>query len=254
MVRGVTFCAPQTQSTAQGRHWSFPGLGSFRCANRLAKRIFAKWRIFSWCHCQKISKTLHVSAPSLPRHNSSTDLPSELPAELLSAPLVWVRCGDLVPPLQLLYDGPYAVLGRGPCSFTIRVGLRDEVVAVSHLKACTAADATPGSLRHRSRPPDSHPGGPAATKRVSFSYPLDLHLLFKRRHETVPELFSYPARRFLHAWDRRCHHKCHRRGTRPINGHRYRGWTSDLFSSQARPLTQSSLGTVYWAYLLCSWT
>jgi hypothetical protein len=33
------------------------------------------------------STTLHVSA-SLPRHNSSTDLPSELLAELLSAPLV----------------------------------------------------------------------------------------------------------------------------------------------------------------------
>jgi hypothetical protein len=31
-------------------------------------------------------KTLHVSAPSLPRHNSSTDLPSKLPAKLLSAP------------------------------------------------------------------------------------------------------------------------------------------------------------------------
>ncbi len=88
------------------------------------------------------SKTLHVSAPSLPRHNSSTELPSELPVELLSAPLVWVRRGGLVPPLQPLYDGPNAVLRRGPCSFTIRVGSRDEVIAVSHLKACTAADAT----------------------------------------------------------------------------------------------------------------
>jgi hypothetical protein len=39
---------------------------------------------------KKFSTTLHVSAPSLPRDNSSTDLPSELPAELLSAPLVWV--------------------------------------------------------------------------------------------------------------------------------------------------------------------
>jgi hypothetical protein len=28
---------------------------------------------------------------SLPRHNSSTQLPSKLPAELLSAPLIWVR-------------------------------------------------------------------------------------------------------------------------------------------------------------------
>jgi hypothetical protein len=62
----------------------------------------------------KFSKTLHVSAPSLPRHNSSTDLPSELPAELLSAPLIWVSWGSLVPPLQPLYDGPYAVLRHGP--------------------------------------------------------------------------------------------------------------------------------------------
>jgi transposase InsO family protein len=35
---------------------------------------------------KNFAKTLHVSAPSLPRHNSSTKLPSELPAELLSAP------------------------------------------------------------------------------------------------------------------------------------------------------------------------
>ncbi len=99
-------------------------------------------------------------------------LPSELPAELLSAPLVWVCRGSLVPPLQPLYDSPYAVLHRGPRSFTIRVGSRDEVVAVSRRKACTAADATPGSPRRRGRPPGSCPGGLAATKRVSFSDPL----------------------------------------------------------------------------------
>ncbi len=54
-------------------------------------------------------------------------------------------------------------------SFTIRVGSQDEVIAVSHLKACMAADATPGSLCCRGRPPGSHPSGPAATKWVSFS-------------------------------------------------------------------------------------
>jgi hypothetical protein len=37
---------------------------------------------------KNFSKTLHVSAPSLPRHNSSTNLPSKLPAEELSAPLM----------------------------------------------------------------------------------------------------------------------------------------------------------------------
>jgi hypothetical protein len=118
------------------------------------------------------AKNLHVSAPSLPRHNSSTELPSELPAELLSAPLVWVCRGGMVPPLQPLYDGPYEVLRHGPRSFTIRVRSRDEVVAVSHLKACTAADATPGSPRRRGRPPGLRLGGLAATKLVSFSDPL----------------------------------------------------------------------------------
>ncbi len=95
------------------------------------------------------SKTLHVPAVSLPRHNSSAQLPSELQADLLSAPLVWVHRGGVIPPLQLLYDGPYAVLR---C-----------------LKACTAVDATPGSPRHSGKPPGSHPGNPAATKQVSFS-------------------------------------------------------------------------------------
>ncbi len=103
---------------------------------------------------------------------STSDLPSELPAELLSTPLVWARRGGVVPPLQPVYDGPYAVLRRSPCSFTIRVRSQDEVVAVSRLKACTAVDATPGSLCRRGRPPGSRPGGPAATKRVSFSDPL----------------------------------------------------------------------------------
>ncbi len=118
------------------------------------------------------SKTLHVPAVSLPRHNSSAQLPEELPGDLLSAPLVWVCRRGVIPPLQLLYDGPYVVLRHRPRSFTIRVGSRDEVIAVSHLKACTATDATPGSPRRGSRPPGSHPGGPAATKQVSFLDPL----------------------------------------------------------------------------------
>jgi hypothetical protein len=101
---------------------------------------------------KNFSKTLHVPAVSLPRHNSSARLLDELPGDLLSAPLIWVRRGSVIPPLRLLYDGPYTVLRRGPRSFTIRVGSRDEVIAVSRLKACTAVDATPGSLRHRGRP------------------------------------------------------------------------------------------------------
>jgi hypothetical protein len=118
---------------------------------------------------KNFSKTLHVPAVSLPRHNSSAQLPDELPGNLLSAPLIWVHRGGVIPPLQPLYDSPYTVPRRGLRSFTIRVGARDEVITVSCLKACTAADATPGSPRRRGRPPGSHPGGSAATKQVSFS-------------------------------------------------------------------------------------
>jgi hypothetical protein len=106
------------------------------------------------------SKTLHVPAVSLPRHTSSAQLPDELPGDLLSAPLVWVRRGGIIPPLQPLYNGPYTVLRRGPRSFTILVRSQDEVITVSRLKACTAADAMPGSPRRRGRP---HPGSLAAT-------------------------------------------------------------------------------------------
>jgi hypothetical protein len=36
------------------------------------------------------------------------------------------------------------------------------------------------------------------------------------------------------------HHRCHRRGTRPVNGHCHRGWTSDLFFSWPRPELRES--------------
>jgi hypothetical protein len=89
-------------------------------------------------------KSLDAPAFSLPRHNSSRQLPSELPAELLNTRLVWVRRGGVVPPLNSLYDGPYAVLCRGPRAFTLQVGQREESIAVSRLKTCAAVDAMPG--------------------------------------------------------------------------------------------------------------
>jgi hypothetical protein len=50
-----------------------------------------------------------------------------------------------------------------------------------------------------------------------------LHLRPGRCHKTVPEPFSYQARRFLHARDQQRIHSLHRRGTRPVNRHRLRG-------------------------------
>jgi hypothetical protein len=77
-----------------------------------------------------------------------------------------------------------------------------------------------------------------------------LHLLLLRhRHKTVLKPFSYPARRFLHARDRRCLHSLHRRDTLPVNRQHPRGWTSDLFSSQLRP----ELGWSPVESWLCPW-
>jgi hypothetical protein len=196
------------------------------------------------------SKTLHVSAPSLPRHNSSTELPSELPAELLSTPLVWVRRGGQVPPLQPLYDSPYTVLCPAPCSFTIRVGSRDEVVPVSRLRlawprtprlaACVAA-ADCWACAQAVLPQPS--GCRFQTRRF-------LRLLLHRRcHGTMLEPFSYPARRFLHTWDQRRLHSLHKHGTRPNSEHCPKGWTSDLFSSQRKP----ELGGSPVEICLCLW-
>jgi hypothetical protein len=86
-----------------------------------------------------------------------------------------------VPPLQPLYDGPYAVIRRGGRSFTLQIGSREEIVAVSRLKACTTVDAAPGSPLRRGLPPGKRPGssaaakrpnGSAAAKQVSFAHPL----------------------------------------------------------------------------------
>jgi hypothetical protein len=132
---------------------------------------------------KNFKNTLDAPAFSLPRHNpsSSLALPSELPAHFLSARLVWVCCSGAVPPLQPLYDGPYAVIRHGGRSFTLQVRPREEIVAMSRLKACTTADAVPGSPRRRGRPPGKRrggsaaaecPNGSAAANRVTFANPL----------------------------------------------------------------------------------
>jgi hypothetical protein len=80
-------------------------------------------------------------------------------------------------------------------------------------QACTAAEATHGNLRRHGRLPVRTQAVLPQPSGSRFQTRWFLHLLFLRRHETVPEPFSYPARRFLHARDRQCHHRCHRCGS-----------------------------------------
>jgi hypothetical protein len=113
---------------------------------------------------------------------------------------------------------------------------------MSPMRSCAAAP--------RGRVPGSRPSGLAATSGSRFQTRWFLCLLLHRRcHATVPEPFSYPARRFLHAWDQRRLHSLHRRGTCPVSRHRPRSWTSDLFSSEPRP----ELGGSPVESCLCPW-
>jgi hypothetical protein len=93
-----------------------------------------------------------------------------------------------------------------------------------------AARVAAADHRARAQAVSPQPSGSRSQTRWSLHLPLLRH-----RHVTVPEPFSYLARRFLHVRDRRRLHSLHRRGTRLVKGHHPRGWTSDLFSSQPRP-------------------
>ncbi len=76
----------------------------------------------------------------------------------------------------------------------------------------------------------------AATKRVSFSDPLvSSPSSSSAPPRDGPGTVFLPGEEVLHARDRRRLHSLHRHGIRPVNGHRPRGWTSDLISSQPRP-------------------
>ncbi len=94
------------------------------------------------------------------------------------------------------------------------------------------ADATPGSLQCHGRPPGpgaaklatARPGGPAATKRVSFSDPLVSSPLTRAPPRDGPgTVFLPPCRGVLHALDQHHPHRLHRRGIRSNSKFRPRG-------------------------------
>jgi hypothetical protein len=168
-----------------------------------------------------------ILAPSC---QESCQLSSSLPPSSESVGAAWSHLSSRS------YDGPYAILRRCPAPSPSESG-----PGTRSLPSATSRPARP-------RPPslaDRWVHAQAALPQPSGSRSQTrwfLHLPLRRRHETVPEPFSYPVRRFLHAWDRWRHHRLHRCGTRPVNGPRHRGWTSGLFSFQ---LSQGSRGGLW---------
>ena len=74
------------------------------------------------------------------------------PSHLTSGDFVFVRQREPGPPLLPLYDSPYRVVSRGPQTFTLQLGGRQEAVTVDRLKPCLATKVTPAAPPSRGHP------------------------------------------------------------------------------------------------------
>jgi hypothetical protein len=134
----------------------------------------------SGCISKNFLKSLDAPAFSLPRHNLSRQLPSKLPVDLLSALLVWVWRGSVVPNLCPLYNSPYTALRRDPCLHSPgraaggdhRRELPQGVHGCGHHAWQPTTLSRPPGPGATATPAVTHPGGPAATKWVLFLDPL----------------------------------------------------------------------------------
>jgi hypothetical protein len=146
---------------------------------------------------EQFSKTLSAAEHSATRHNTAAARQPRLPDDLARATMVFVRRDGHVPPLQKLYDGPYAVIRRSLHHVILPIGDKVDKVSTLRLKPCTAQSALP---RVRGRPPaavrfwDFPPPGAAAARRVHFAPELPAEL---RREPfspgTPPGVFALPA-------------------------------------------------------------
>jgi transposase InsO family protein len=83
-----------------------------------------------------------------------------LPKGLMEATYVYLRRDGNKPPLAQLYQGPYAVIKRGPKVFTLQVGRQTEVVSVDRLKPHLGRGPVEAAMPvKRGRPPASAGGG-----------------------------------------------------------------------------------------------
>ncbi len=156
---------------------------------------------------KKFGKTLDAPAfPLSSKHNLSHLLPEELPADLLHTPFVWLHRGGICPPSPApllrplrcpvpgtpLLHHPSRVEGRGHlCQPPEGLHVRGHHAWQSAMLQQTAG------LDTVAKPAIAHPGGPAATKRVSFSDLLVFHPQLGHRQEKVQEpFFSHLGRIF----------------------------------------------------------
>jgi len=92
--------------------------------------------------------------PVIATRAPSSPPPSEPPAALQHADLVYVRVDGSSPPLAPQYRGPYRVLSRGPKYFSLQIGDQPDTVSVDRLKPhLGSSPVQPAVPPRRGRPP-----------------------------------------------------------------------------------------------------
>jgi len=88
--------------------------------------------------------------------------PTEVPAHLAAAKMVYVRKGGQPSPLAQPYSGPYRVISKGPKYFSIDIRGQQRAITVDRLKPHTGtAASTPAAPPRRGRPPVPRPPPPS---------------------------------------------------------------------------------------------
>ena len=90
---------------------------------------------------------------AIPTRQLPQPAPTEVPAHLQAAKMVYVMKGGQSGPLAPPYSRPYRVISKGPKYFNIDIGGQQQAVTVDRLKPHTgAAASTPAAVPRRGRP------------------------------------------------------------------------------------------------------
>ena len=86
-------------------------------------------------HLRRLREQTDMLRPIPTSAHGVDSVPFNVPKSLNSADYVYVRRDGKSKPLQNPYDGPFKVLVRGPKTFKVQFGNREETVSIDRLKA-----------------------------------------------------------------------------------------------------------------------
>jgi hypothetical protein len=163
-------------------------------------------------------KTLHVPAISLPRHNSSTQLLSELPAELLSTPPGSVGVASFLHSFNRSTTAPtqFCAVAPAPSPSASGHGMRSSLSATSR----PAWQRTPAWQPASPRQTAGFAPRWSCRNQAGLADLLGFFAFFPTPPQNGPETVFLLGEEVFACPDWQCLHSLHRRGTCPINGYR----------------------------------